>query len=174
MSETEQNQETNADIKIKSLNRWLAILVIFMVLYSAAMLVLIDNKTERAIQMAHPVVIIDPATMQINSTAYTNLIHPIAMRTNPAVVDIATNAIAEKAEAPKPMFEQKENYEVGDFVVVNFFYVETIIVEKLPKDYYRLMYKDHNHSLQVLTLHKQFLLAPTSYNVVSPVSLLVD
>jgi hypothetical protein len=164
--ETPQEQE-NASVEksIKKLNVWLGIMVGFIVLYSIVMLITIDQKTEKALQM-HPVVMIDPATLALTSDSYTNLIHPIALRppltTNAPTID------------PKPMFEQKESYEIGDFVVVNFFYVETIIVEKLPKDYYRLMYKDHEHVLQTIDLHKQFLLAPTSYNVVSPVSLLVD
>lgn len=156
---------------VKKLNRWLIALVIFMILYSAVMLVIIDQKTEKALQL-HPVVMIDPSTMGISSAAYTNLIHPTSLRHL-----TTTNApVPEPVVSPesKPMFEQRESYEVGDFVIVNFFYVETIVTEKLRGNYYRLMYKDHEHVLQTIVLHRQFLLAPTSYKVVSPVSLLVD
>ncbi len=133
------------------------------------MFMIVDKKTEKALQV-HPVVVIDPNTMAVNSS-YTNLIHPIALRTNIPINNASTVVTNVPA---KPMFEQRDSYEVGDFVVVNFFYVETIVIEKLPKDYYRVMYKNHVHTLETLVLHKQFLIHPTSYNVVSPVSLLVD
>lgn len=159
----------NEEKRVRRLNRWMIILVSFMVLYSILMLVIIDQKTERAMQLqSHPVVMIDPNTMSITSTAYTNLIHPVALHntTNIPPVPITNSA--------KPMYEQRDKYEIGDFVVINYFYVEGIIIEKLSGDVYKILYKDHNHTLQKIELHKQFLLYPTSYNVVNPVSLLVD
>lgn len=160
---------------VKTLNRWLIALVIFMVVYSATMLAIIDHKTERALQM-QPVVLIDPATFELTSDAYTNLIPPSLLRSNIMSVvstNESTNAVV-TVEREKPLFEQKDDYEVLDFVVVNYVYVEAIVVEKLPKDQYRLMYKDHNHTLQFPILPAGLLLAPSAYNVASPVSLLVD
>lgn len=163
------NEDETSTKVIKKLNNWLTVLMIFMILYSIGMFIVIDQKTNKALQM-HPVVMFDPNTMTVNSPAYTNLIHPIALRTN-----IPTDPTPSATNTPaKPMFEQRESYEVGDFVVINFFYVETIVIERLPNDQYRLMYKNHEHTLETIVLHKQFLLYPTSYNVVSPVSLLVD
>lgn len=182
--ETPIQTDTTTEKSIKNLNRWLAILVSFVVFYSAAMLAIIDRKSDIAMQIqTQPVLMIDPMTMGINSTVYSNLIHPSFLRSTNVLSNVVTSvkpptdqnaSAALSTTAPKSMFEQKDSYEIGDFVVVNFFYVEAVITAKLEKNHYRVIYKDHNHVLQEISLHKQFLLSPTSYNVISPVSLLVD
>lgn len=182
--ETPIQTDTTTEKSIKNLNRWLAILVSFVVFYSAAMLAIIDRKSDIAMQIqTQPVLMIDPMTMGINSTVYSNLVHPSFLRSTNVLSNVVTSvkpptdqnaSAALSTTAPKPMFEQKDSYEVGDFVVVNFFYVEVVVTKKVDKDNYEVMYKNHEHTLSKIVLNKQFLLSPTSYNVVSPVSLLVD
>jgi hypothetical protein len=67
---------TTAELSIQKLNRWLIGLVIFMIFYSVMMLIFIDKKTEKALTQIQPVIMVDPNNMGINSSAYTNLIHP--------------------------------------------------------------------------------------------------
>ena len=71
----------------------------------------------------------------------------------------------------------KDEYRFGDVVVIKYFYVEAVVMDRdrvLPLgDSYTILYKDRNHVLQKITLPKTMLMAPVE-GVLSPASLLVD
>ena len=156
--------------EIKILNRWLIALAVIIILWAAGIIMYVDKRTSPS-NHPLPIIMVDADTGKVIDPAYTNLfVHSLAS-------EVSKNANMSDISAPenatKPLFEQKEFYNIKDFVVVNYFYVEGIIVDRSGDDY-TVMYKDHNHVLQKLTLPKELLLAPTSKNSVSPVSLLVD
>jgi hypothetical protein len=70
------------------------------------------------------------------------------------------------------LFTEKKTYSLGDIVVIRYFYVAGVVLEK-HGDYYDVVYKDHNHTLQKITLTKAMLLSPKD-GVLNPVSMLVD
>ena len=174
MSEITPQTDT---IQLKNLNEWLGVLVVFIILWSIGLLLYVDQKVDSTANHPLPVIVVDGPSGRINNAAYTNLFPPsmnvkagtIETRPPRVVNSTKTNVVT----APKPMFETRDSYEIREFVIVNYFYVEGIVTEKKGDDY-TVMYKDHNHVLQKVTVPKSFLLVPTSYNNVNPVSLLVD
>lgn len=158
--------------EIKILNRCLILITVIIILWAAGIIMYVDKKTDPTIS-SHPlsIIMIDTNTWKIVDPRYTNffpetMIGSISKNTNALSIKRPTNII-------KPMFENREVYNVKDFVIINYFYVEGIIIEKAG-DNYTVMYKDHNHVLQCITISKDFLLSPTSRNSISPFSLLID
>jgi hypothetical protein len=152
------------------LNRWLIVLSVIIIIWAAGIIMYVDKKTSIS-NHPLPIIMIDVDTGKIIDPAYTNLFHDsvigmVSKTFNISEVECSTNI-------SKPMFEQKDNYNIGDFVIINYFYVEGIVSEKSGNEY-TVIYKDHNHVLQKIKLSKEFLLSPTSRNSISPVSLLVD
>lgn len=156
--------------EIKTLNRWLIALAVIIILWAAGIIMYVDKRTSPS-NHPLPIIMVDVDTGKVIDPAYTNLFN------NSIASKVSKNAnmsdIKSPANSTKPLFEQKEFYNIKDFVVVNYFYVKGIVVERSGDDY-TIMYKDHNHVLQKLTLSKELLLSPTSQNSLSPVSLLVD
>jgi hypothetical protein len=77
---------------------------------------------------------------------------------------------------PKPpAFEVRDKYVFGDIVVVKFFYIHAVVLEKssFGSDSYTILYKDRNHVLQKVVLSRDLLMAPAN-GTVNPISLLVD
>ena len=140
-----------------TLNRWLIALVIGIIIWIIGIVILIEQKADRTIMSTPPVI---PKILSSNVVASATA----------TVTTIKSNSF----NKVKPLFEQKKSYDVQDVIIINHFWVEGIVVEKLNENTYTIMYKDHNHVLQKITLPKEFLLSPTSKNSISPISLLVD
>lgn len=100
---------------------------------------------------------VDAATGKITNSAYSNLFPPQFVSTNSA--------------GAAPIYEQKGSYDVKDLVIVNYFFVEGIVVDKQGNNY-TVMYKDHNRVLQKITVPKEFLLSPTADVKLNPAVLL--
>lgn len=151
--------------KENNLNKWLAGLVGAIIVWTIGVLFYIDNKIEPKSPPINTIILVDKETGKIINPAYTNLFLPQFVKSS------NTNKSTQNSINRKPAFEHKDTYSVEEFVIINYFYVEGIVVEK-SGDLYTVMYKDHNHTLQKVTVTKELLLSPTSY--ISPVSLLVD
>lgn len=165
----DKSKETNEEQTLSKLNRWLTVIIVFMIIYAVGVLVLIDQKTEDSIKK-HPMIMLDMSSSNIDANAFSNFFSTAAANLNKSLP-----SDSDKTPTPKkPMFEQKESYELGDFVVINFYYTEGIVIENPMKNHYRVMYKDHNHVLQSIVLNKMFLLSPTSAYPVSPTSFLIE
>ena len=147
-------------IKIKQLNRWLILLVVFIVIWTIGLFVYVHNKSEPTIKPHTPVIVVDSATGKITNGTYSNLF-PRAMTTPVA----STNS-------NKPAFEVKEQYQVMDFVVINYFFIEGLIIAKNGNDDYTVMYKDHNRTLQTIVVNRELLLSPSPGTLINPASLL--
>lgn len=154
------NETPKDAAELKVLNRWLWILIIFMVVWSGALLYNIDKKSDQVSTRPVPVVMMDYTTGKITNILYTNLFLP----------PFVSGASKKTADTPKPMYEQKESYQRMEFVIINYFFIEGLVLER-EGDYYKVMYKDHDRVLQTVTLPKEMLLSPTSYNGVNPFSL---
>lgn len=165
---TTKNEKT----ELKTLNRWLIFLMVIAIIWTAGVLLYVDNRTAPT-NHPLPIIMVDSVTGKIVDPAYTNLFITQAIGL-PVQNKNISNFIEKTNNVTKPMFEQKASYEIKELVVVNYFYVEAIVVTKVGTSSYTVMYKDHNHVLQLVTLPKELLLSPTSQYSVSPVSLLVD
>ncbi len=153
-------EEIPDEKKIRSISIWHFVLVAFIVLWMVGAYVYLDKKTQMSIA-APPVIVLDEAAgitltnfFQINST--NRQLSPAAR--NPT----------------KPLFEIREKYFLGDVVVVKYFYVEAIVIgNSAVGDDYVILYKDHNHTLQKISLPRALLMAPAD-GFLNPVSMLVD
>jgi hypothetical protein len=163
-----QDRSDRSDIK--SLNRWLIGLAVVIIIWAAGIIMYVDKKTSPS-NYPLPVIMVDSITGKVIDPAYTNLFHNSIF--GEISNDVNISDIKTSKNAVKPLFEEKDSYNIKDFVIVNYFYVEGIVVNK-SGNIYTIMYKDHNHVLQKVTLSKEFLLSPTSHNSVSPLSLLID
>ena len=151
-------QETPDEKKVRSSNFWYILLVAFIVLWMTGAYIYLDKKTD--VTIGNPPVIVLDAVNGIDMTNF--------FRANPSQTQLyPTNNI------PRPMFEVRENYNLGDVVVVKYFYVEAVVLEKQAGDSYVIMYKDHNHTLQKIAIPRTLLMYPAD-GVLNPVSLLVD
>lgn len=144
--------------EIKSLNRWLIALVVIIIIWAAGIIMYVDKRTSSS-NHPLPIIMVDDNTGEIIDPAYTNLF-------NYSNINSQSNTI-------KPLFEHKDHYNVKDFVVVNYFYIGGIVIDR-SGDEYTIMYKDHNKVLQKFTISGEFLLSPISQTSVSPVSLFID
>lgn len=146
--------------RIRNINFWHFILFAFIVVWVGGAYLYLDNKTE--IISNHPslIVIGEPSSINLTNFFQFNSSNPPSHLLNSLV---------------KQPFITKPEYHPGDIVVVKFFYVEAIVIEKSSpaRDDYEIMYKDHNHVLQKISLPKEMLMYP-SEGVLNPVSLLVD
>lgn len=138
--------------QLKTLNRWLMALVAFIVIWVAGLYFYIDTETHPKPPI--PVISIDPITGKITNAA------------QPKLLPNSTNTVA------KPMFEQKDSYDKMDFVIINYFFISGLVVDRHGNDY-TIMYKDSNHVIQKIIVPKELLLSPTSAYAVNPASLLV-
>jgi len=153
----QSNQLSSEDTnKLKNLNRWMIVLLVFIIVWSIGILFVFNKPTTTSADTT-PIALIDNYFGKINNNNRINLVHQKS----------STNNIY------RAMYEQKTSYELMDFVVINYFFIEGLITEKHGNDYV-VMYKDHNRVLRTITVPTELLLVPTSYNVVNPFSLLSD
>lgn len=167
----EKTENVHKDIsELRDLNRWLIALSAIVIIWAAGIIMYMDKRTSPS-NHPLPIIMIDADTGKIIDPAYTNLFPDNVIGTMPKNVNMSE--IKDSDNATKPLFEKKDSYNIKDFVIINYFYVEGLIIDK-SGDNYTVLYKDHNHVLQKIIISKEFLLVPTSKNSVSPVSLLVD
>lgn len=156
--------------EIKTLNRWLIALAVIIILWAAGIIMYVEKRTSPS-NHPLPIIMVDADTGRVIDPAYTNLFNNSVLNDISKTVNMSD--IKAPSNATKPLFEQKDHYNIKDFVVINYFYVEGIVVNRSGNEY-TVMYKDHNHVLQKIDISVEFLLSPTSQNSVSPVSLLID
>jgi hypothetical protein len=161
----------NDTLEIKTLNRWLITLAVVIILWAAGIIMYVDKRTSPSDNHPLPIIMVDADTGKVIDPAYTNLFNNSLSNDHSKPVNMSD--VRAPNNATKSLFEQKEHYNIRDFVVINYFYVEGIVIDRVG-DEYIVMYKDHNHVLQKLSISAKFLLSPTSQNSVSPVSLLID
>jgi hypothetical protein len=157
--------EQSEKATIKVYNRWLAVLIAFIIVYSISMVFFIQKKVDDVINKS-PVVMIDPATGLLSGPAsLTNLFIPKLMTQPLTTITNAAN--------PQSLYEQKSVYKIKDFVIINYFFIEGIVVAKDGNNY-TVLYKDNNHTLQTIIVPRELLLSPTSAAAVNPFSLIIE
>ena len=137
--------------EIKRLNRWLIVLVLFLILWTTSIFIYLKENPSASF-IDKPVVV----TMVTNNSNLPTL--------------SKRNALNE------PLFKQQSTYKVRDFVIINYFYISGIVVDVNQNDNYTIMYKDHLGVIQRVSVPGEMLLVPTSYFVspLLPASLLPD
>jgi hypothetical protein len=155
--------------QIKTLNTWMLVLIACIAVYSIGILVLIDKKASEYIKSSQ-VYVLDPTTMRISSQ-YSNIFHSISTELEQ---ELNEDSIVSTNNISPPMFIRKDKHEVGDFVIIRFFYIQAVISEVNGGGMYTLMYKDHNRVMRNITLDNQFILSPVSPYSVNPMSFLSD
>lgn len=148
----------NDSAKLKNLNRWLFALVVFIVIWSVGIFVYIDRKPQPP-KPPIPVIMVDPITGKVTNVAHAKIVPPTFA------------SVSKKTNDVNPMFEQKGSYEKMDFVIINYFFITGLVVER-QGDNYTIMYKDHNRVLQRIIVPVELLLSPTAAYGVNPASLL--
>jgi hypothetical protein len=164
--------------EVKRLNHILIGFVTFSVIYVMIILTQIAYKQEQILDTKQsPVIAVDPITLQ---TVNTNIIHPQlhAYASNGAatVRELLKDTPETNGTAVlpyRPMFTKKNTFEVGDYVIINYFHVQGIVLET-QGELIVVMYRDHNRTLQTAKVPKNFLLVPTSNYAINPLSLLID
>jgi hypothetical protein len=151
-----KEKDTN---QLKNLNRWLLALVGFIIIWSVGIFVYVDQKAETP-KPPIPVIMVDPATGKVTNVAHAKIVPPAFVSTPKTTNEIGN-----------PMFEQRGSYEKMDFVIINYFFIAGLVVDR-QGDNYTIMYKDYNRVLQRIIVPKELLLFPTSANGVNPASLL--
>jgi len=150
------NQNVSTDsAQLNNLNRWLVALIVFIGVWTIGMIVYVQYKTEPSQAAVTPLVQVDTTSGKVTNAAYVNLF-PKA---------IATGKIVKSA------YERREVYQVMDFVIINYFFVEGLIVEKNGSDY-TVLYKNEEGTLQKITVSRELLIAPAAGTVVNPASLM--
>lgn len=152
--------ETPDEKKIRSINFWHFILILFIILWMGGAYIYLNKKVD--VINHPPLVLIGDAASGIDMTNF--------FKANPTNTQLfSTNG------TNRPLFYSKDEYQFGDIVVVKFFYVEAIVIEKSgpTSDDYDILYKDHDHVLQRISLPAKMLMVPAD-GMLNPVSLLVD
>lgn len=159
-----RNNESEDERRVRTINVWHFVLIVFIVIWMAGAYLYLNKKTELSL-VTPPVLLVNGSNSNLDLTNFFGL----AATNNPLIPSIKplTNSTA------SPMFETKPRYDAGDVVVVKYFYVQAVIVEKVGQDSYAILYKDHNHVLQKIVLPKAFLLS-LSAGTLNPFSLLID
>lgn len=145
--------------QLKTLNRWLIGCLIFIIIWSITIFFYVNKRTEVKSQV--PIIMVDQTTGKITNLGYTNLF-PSSFVSSP---QSPTN------EVVKPMYEQKDSYDKMDYVIINYFFIGGLVVDR-NGDNYTVMYRDYNRVLQTVTVPKQMLLSPTAAAPVNPAALL--
>lgn len=148
----EQDATTGASgetTQITILNRWLIGLVVFIIVWSSSMFFYMKPRPD--VSATPPAI-----TLSSNSTVYSN--------------SVPLKSLVKNTNTVNPEFVKKDSYVPQEIVVINYFYVKAIVLEKHGKNY-KVMYEDFNRDLQITTIPGDMLLSPTSAaaNPFSPV-----
>lgn len=150
-----------AEKKTRTFGAWHFILIVFVVTWMISAYVFLKDGVDDVIHDVSPAIVLDEHG-KIN--LFPNLFEP-RMRTNKIQVD--TNSTM-------PSIVVKPDYHYGDIVIIKYFYVGGVVLSKSAVgDDYTVMYKDHNHVLQKISLPRTMLLSPTN-GALNPISLMVD
>jgi len=155
-AQKKQHPKTPDEKQIRSFEIWYFVLVGFIVIWMMGAYVYLDKKTD--VTLSNPPVVVLDAVNGIDMTNF---------------FQVKSNQTQLFPKTARPMFEIRDKYEVGEVVVVKYFYVEAVVLEKQAGDSYVIMYKDHNHTLQKIAIPRTLLMCPAE-GVLNPVSLLVD
>jgi len=161
MEEIFVSKDTDKDtIQLKKLNRLAIGLIIFIMIWTVSIFLYIDKKTEEKPPI--PILMIDPSSGKITNMVYSNFFPTnLASQLQPS----KTNEIV------KPLYEQKDTYDTMEFVIINYFFIGGMVVDKSGNNY-TIMYRDYNRVLQKVIVPREMLLTPTSSAGVNPASLL--
>ena len=150
--------------KLKRLNVWLGILVVSIILWTIGIFVYMEKRITSVIAKTIPLVLVNTSTGKIDSTLYSNMFPANMVSSN---TNVLTNTIASH------IFKERTEFDQYEMVIIKYFYIPALVMEK-SNNKYILIYKDHNHILQPITLPIEMLLSPSSSDFVNPISLLVD
>lgn len=156
----------NDEQKVRSINFWHFILISFIILWVAGAYIYLEKKTDVSLTRP-PVILLDSG----NALDMTNFFSVSATNTTLFQKQLGGTNTPQLND----MFQVREKYFFGDVIVVKYFYVEALILGKTSStsDEYDILYKDHNHVLQKISLPREMLMAPAS-GLLNPMSLLVD
>jgi hypothetical protein len=140
--------------QLKNLNRWLAGLVVFIIIWTVGVLAVVKKKDEP--QPHTPVVTVNESSGKV---------------TNPTYVNLFPKGIAAPVIPKNPAYQRKEVYQAMDLVIINYFFVEAIVIERNGENY-TVMYKDENRVLQKVIVPRELLMSPSPGTVVNPASLI--
>lgn len=152
--------------RIKRLNIGLAILIVCIVVWTIGIFIYMEHEINIATSKTIPLTLVNTLTGKIDATAYSNMF-PSNM------VSSVTNDLSNTNISSQPIFKEKTEFNQYEMVIIKYFYTPALILEK-SNNKYVLLYKDHNHMLQQITLPFEMLLSPSSSDIVNPISLLVD
>ena len=150
MNTPESESSIKDTSELKTLNRWLVVLFVIVILWAAFTIMYVDKRTS-SLNKTYPIVMVDTNGQTVNKL-YTNILIsiniPITPQTNVNITN--TNYLT----FPDVNLSRKIN--VMDIVTIPYFNTTAIVVEKI-KDGYVLLYKDKNDVLQKITLSRAFL-----------------
>ena len=167
-------KSTDHTKELNTLNRWLGILIVFIILWTAGMIVYIEKKTDDALSRPIPIVLFDTTTGKLNNTAYNGLfpnginqffVHEKTNNVGQTNIPNLSNVIS------NPLFEQKKTYALGDFVVINYLHKEGIIIDRHGTDKYVVLYNNAGDP-KLIELPGWILIYPTSDRGIDPFSLI--
>lgn len=142
--------------QIKNLNRWLMGLLAFIIIWSVGILIYVQKKADDVTPHV-PVVMVDVGTGRVTNNSYANLFPK----------SIASNTMAHAKSA----YERKEVYQVFDYVIINYFFVEGMVIERDGENY-TVLYKTYDRTLQRIIVPRELLLSPSPGTIVNPASLI--
>ncbi len=149
--------------KVRTFGIWHFILVAFIIIWMVGAYTFLKEKVDVTYD-ASPIIVLDSGG---NINLLTNLFEP-QLKTNAVKSQTETNAMTMPSVVVKP------EYHYGDIVIIKYFYVEGVVLGKSAVgDDYTVVYKDHNHVLQKISLPRTMLLSPTN-GALNPISLLID
>lgn len=157
----EKLNNIDESVKLKTLNIWMFILVGIAIIWTGLIIFYVEKKTDKISNYRMPIIMVD-SVGKIIDPSYTNLF-PVSF-----VSQEKTNNKLPYV----PLFESKDSYEIMDVIIVKFFYIRGVVIDK-SGDRYTILYKDQSHIIQQISLPKEFLLSPTSRDL-NPFSLLLD
>ena len=153
-----ENQNVSADsAQLKQLNRWLLLLVVFIAIWSIGVVFYVQKRTEKPESPNIPLVQVDLNSGKITNASHANIVPKPVAGVSPS----------------KSVYRQKETYQLMDFVIINYFFVEGMVIEKDKNgETYTVLYKNYEGTLQKITVPRDFLIVPSEGTVVNPASLL--
>lgn len=155
----EQKNGTDDERKVRNINIWHFFLIAFIVIWVTGAYFCLSKKPD--LSLTNSLLDSKPTNFENLFTFFptnNSFIHRGQSLTNPLSASI---------------FYTKHSYKPGDVVIVKYFHVQAVILEKVGQDSYCIIYKDHNHVLQKIVLPKIFLLFP-SVGILPLFSLLID
>lgn len=160
-----RREDTSEEKKLRSINFWYVLLLSFIILWVAGAYVYLYKKTDDALLTSPPIVLVE-GLGGISPDEFTNFFTMNSSNMNSLLPELSSKP---------PLFEAKEVYEIGEIVVVRYFYVEAVIIDRSYPggNSYTILYKDHDHALRTINLPKNLLMSPKN-GVLNPFSLLID